>query len=31
LHRPENPGKVDAALVEARVGEYLGEDDFKRI
>ena len=31
LHRLENPGKVDVVLVEAQVGEYLGEDDIVRI
>jgi len=31
LHRLENPGKVDVVLIEAQVGEYLGEDDIVRI
>ncbi len=31
LHRLENPGKVDVILIEAQVGEYLGEDDIVRI
>lgn len=31
LHRLENPGKVDVVLIEAQVGEYLGEDDILRI
>ena len=31
LHRLENPGKVDIVLIEAQVGEYLGEDDILRI
>lgn len=30
-HRLENPGKVDVILIEAQVGEYLGEDDIVRI
>ncbi|WP_297431533.1 mannose-1-phosphate guanylyltransferase/mannose-6-phosphate isomerase [Sulfurimonas sp.] len=30
-HRLENPGKVDVVLIEAQVGEYLGEDDIVRI
>ena len=30
-HRLENPGKVDVVLIEAQVGEYLGEDDILRI
>lgn len=31
LHRLQNPGKVDVVLIEAQVGEYLGEDDIVRI
>ena len=31
VHRLENPGKVDVVLIEAQVGEYLGEDDIVRI
>ncbi len=31
LHRLENPGKVDVILIEAQVGEYLGEDDIVRV
>ena len=31
LHRLENPGKVDVVLIEAQVGEYLGEDDIVRV
>jgi len=30
-HRLENPGKVDVVLIEAQVGDYLGEDDIVRI
>lgn len=30
-HRLTNPGKVDLILIEAQVGEYLGEDDIMRI
>lgn len=30
-HRLSNPGKVDLVLIEAQVGEYLGEDDIVRI
>ncbi len=30
-HRLENPGKVDVVLIEAQVGNYLGEDDIVRI
>jgi len=30
-HRLENPGKVDVVLIEAQVGEYLGEDDIVRL
>jgi mannose-1-phosphate guanylyltransferase len=29
-HRLENPGKVDLILIEAQVGQYLGEDDIVR-
>ena len=31
LHRLENPGKIDVVLIEAQVGDYLGEDDIVRI
>ena len=31
VHRLENPGKVDLAIIEAQVGEYTGEDDIVRI
>ena len=31
VHRLENPGKVDVVLIEAQVGEYLGEDDIVRL
>jgi mannose-1-phosphate guanylyltransferase len=31
MHRLGNPGKVDLVLIEAQVGEYLGEDDIVRI
>ena len=31
IHRLENPGKVDVVLIEAQVGEYLGEDDIVRL
>lgn len=30
-HRLTNPGKVDLVLIEAQVGEYVGEDDIVRI
>ncbi|MDR3623872.1 MAG: mannose-1-phosphate guanylyltransferase/mannose-6-phosphate isomerase [Chlamydiales bacterium] len=30
LHRVENPGKVPLEIIEAQVGEYLGEDDIVR-
>lgn len=30
LHRVENPGKVPLEIIEAQVGEYLGEDDIIR-
>jgi mannose-1-phosphate guanylyltransferase len=31
LHRLTNPGKVELVLIEAQVGEYVGEDDIVRI
>lgn len=31
LHRLENNGKIDLVLIEAQVGEYLGEDDIVRV
>jgi len=31
VHRLENPGKIDVVLIEAQVGDYLGEDDIVRI
>ncbi|NBL01156.1 MAG: cupin domain-containing protein, partial [Erysipelotrichia bacterium] len=30
IHRLYNPGKLDLILIEAQVGEYLGEDDIVR-
>ncbi len=31
LHRLENVGKIDLVMIEAQVGEYVGEDDIVRI
>ncbi len=31
IHRLENPGKIDLVIIEAQVGEYVGEDDIIRI
>jgi mannose-1-phosphate guanylyltransferase len=31
LHRLTNPGKVELVMIEAQVGEYVGEDDIVRI
>lgn len=31
VHRLSNPGKIDLVLIEAQVGDYLGEDDIIRI
>jgi mannose-1-phosphate guanylyltransferase len=31
IHRLENIGKIDLVMIEAQVGEYLGEDDIVRI
>ena len=29
-HRVSNPGKIPLEIIEAQVGEYLGEDDIVR-
>lgn len=31
VHRLENEGKVDLAIIETQVGQYLGEDDIIRL
>ena len=31
LHRLENPGKIPLEIIEVQNGEYVGEDDIKRI
>ena len=31
VHRLENIGKIDLVMIEAQVGEYVGEDDIVRI
>ncbi|WP_265820653.1 mannose-1-phosphate guanylyltransferase/mannose-6-phosphate isomerase [Geovibrio ferrireducens] len=31
IHRLENEGKVELAMIEVQVGEYVGEDDIVRI
>ena len=31
VHRLSNEGKIDLVIIEAQVGEYLGEDDIVRI
>jgi len=31
LHRLENVGKIPLVMIEAQVGEYVGEDDIVRI
>lgn len=31
VHRLENPGKIELILIEAQVGDYLGEDDIIRL
>ena len=31
IHRLSNEGKIDLVIIEAQVGEYLGEDDIVRI
>ena len=30
VHRLENEGKIPVVLIKAQVGEYTGEDDYKR-
>ncbi len=31
VHRLENVGKIDLVMIEAQVGEYVGEDDIVRL
>ncbi len=31
IHRLSNPGKIPVVLIEAQVGEYVGEDDIVRL
>jgi len=31
MHRLENVGRIDLVMIEAQVGEYVGEDDIVRI
>lgn len=31
LHRLENPGKIPLEIIEVQVGEYVEEDDIKRL
>jgi mannose-1-phosphate guanylyltransferase/mannose-6-phosphate isomerase len=31
VHRLENPGKIDAEIIEVQTGSYLGEDDIVRL
>ena len=31
VHRLENEGRIDLVIIEAQVGEYLGEDDIIRL
>ena len=31
LHRLENAGKLDLVIIEAQIGDYLGEDDIIRV
>ncbi|GLI52633.1 mannose-1-phosphate guanylyltransferase/mannose-6-phosphate isomerase [Thermodesulfovibrio yellowstonii] len=31
LHRLENPGKIPLEIIEVQVGEYVEEDDIKRV
>ena len=31
MHRLENEGRIDLVIIEAQVGEYLGEDDIIRL
>ena len=31
IHRLENVGKIPLVIIEAQVGEYVGEDDIVRL
>jgi mannose-1-phosphate guanylyltransferase/mannose-6-phosphate isomerase len=31
LHRMENPGHIPLEIIEVQIGEYVGEDDIKRV
>jgi mannose-1-phosphate guanylyltransferase/mannose-6-phosphate isomerase len=31
LHRMDNPGKIPLVIIEVQIGEYVGEDDIRRI
>ncbi|MDR1651628.1 MAG: mannose-1-phosphate guanylyltransferase/mannose-6-phosphate isomerase [Synergistaceae bacterium] len=31
LHRLENPGRIPLEIIEVQIGEYVGEDDIKRV
>ena len=31
VHRLENVGRIDLVMIEAQVGEYVGEDDIVRL
>lgn len=31
VHRLENPGKINAEIIEVQTGTYLGEDDIERL
>ncbi len=31
VHRLENPGRIDAEIIEVQTGSYLGEDDIVRL
>ncbi|MDR1580407.1 MAG: mannose-1-phosphate guanylyltransferase/mannose-6-phosphate isomerase [Synergistaceae bacterium] len=31
LHRLDNPGRIPLEIIEVQIGEYVGEDDIKRV
>ena len=31
LHRLENPGRIPLEIIEVQIGEYIGEDDIRRV
>ena len=31
LHRLDNPGRIPLEIIEVQIGEYIGEDDIRRV